>query len=271
MKVTENFYDDYLYDCRVANSILSVDDWEYYGKEVHHVEIPKCEGGVLTPLNSQPLTAYQHWVAGVLQSELVGRKCFAMIPKGVLPGWLESLRIKWQTHHNRTANFTRRSREEYAEMGRKGGLTNKGRIGRKLTEQEIEKFILMASQPKSEEHKQKLRENAYDITGWIWITNGEEETMVPPGSILPQGWGSGRKPVTEETRKKQSERTSGENNPMYGVTPKTKNMRWYKDLKNIVEKMFVPGEEPAGWVKGRLTAHDRRLTPLYLDAETRYD
>lgn len=258
MKFVEDVYCDFLYDCHIANKKLTEEDWEFYGKEVHHTEIPKCENGLLVPLNSQPLTTYQHWIAGVLQSEIWGRKCFAMVPAGVLPPMFEMLRKKWQAIHNQTAQFTLRSREFYAEMGKKGGKQNKGKPGRKRTPEEIEKFRQMASQPKSEETKQKLRENYYDVTGWFWVTNGTEETMVPPDYEFTDGWKRGRLSQSEKTRKLKSIANSGENNPMYGVEPKTKSMRWYKNLKEITEKMFTPGEEPDGWVRGRLTARDRR-------------
>jgi hypothetical protein len=258
MKFVEDIYSDFLYDCYIANLRLTAEDWNWYGREVHHVEVPECEGGLLTPLNSQPLTTYQHWIAGILQSEVVGRKCFAMVPKGVLPPLFEMLRIKWQTHHNRTANFTRRTSEEYAEIGRVGGSKNKGKPGRKRTAKEIERFREMASQPKSEETKRKLRENRFKVDGWVWITNSFEETMVPPEYSLPPGWVYGRKPISAETRKRKSKATSGKNNPMFGVEPKTKQMRWYKNLSQVTEKMFIPGEEPTGWVRGRLTAQDRR-------------
>ena len=258
MRFVEDIYCDFLYDCYIANQRLTEEDWLYYGKETHHLEIPKCQGGELTPLNSQDLTSYQHWVAGVLQSEIVGRKCFAMVPKGVLPPMFEELRLRWQAHHNRTAKFPLKSREEYAEMGRNGGKKNKGKPGRKLTDAEIQRFRQYASLPKTEEHRQKLRENYYDISGWIWITNGSEETMVPSEFVLPPGWIQGRRPISDETKKKMSKRKSGEGNPMFGVTPKTKQMKWFKNLEQVVEKMFIPGEEPSGWVKGRLTARDRR-------------
>jgi hypothetical protein len=95
IRFVEDIYYDYLHDCYQANKRLSPDDWMWYGRELHHIEIPECEGGKLGPLNEQHLTTYQHWVAGVLQSEVTGRLCFAYIPKGVLPGWIEVLRIKW--------------------------------------------------------------------------------------------------------------------------------------------------------------------------------
>lgn len=254
----EKIYDDYLHYCYTINKSLTEEDWEYYGREVHHIEVPDCEGGLLTPTNSQPLTTYQHWIAGVLQSEVVGRKCFAMVPRGVLPPHLEILRKKWQTWHNKTGNFPVRPTEFYSAIGKVGGSMNKGKPGRKPAESEIERFRQYASLPKTEEHKQKLRDNYYDISGWVWITDGVDETMAAPETDFPDGWGLGRKPVTGETREKMSERMSGKGNPMYGVTPKTKQMRWYKNLDQTLEKMFTPGEEPSGWVKGRLTARDRR-------------
>lgn len=91
----EKIYDDFLFDCYIANQRLTDEDWRYYGKEEHHIEIPDRDGGILTPLNSQFLTTYQHWIAGVLQSELLGKCCFAMVPKNVLPGNFEKLRKKW--------------------------------------------------------------------------------------------------------------------------------------------------------------------------------
>ena len=95
IRFAEDIYCDYLHDCHQANKRLSPDDWMWYGRELHHIEIPNCDGGTLGPLNSQYLTTYQHWVAGVLQSEVVGQTCFAFVPRGVLPGWIEVLRKKW--------------------------------------------------------------------------------------------------------------------------------------------------------------------------------
>lgn len=91
----EDVYLDFLYDCHVANKNLTTEDWEVFGKENHHVSIPKQDGGELTPLNSQYLTTYQHWIAGVLQSKVLQKCCFACVPKGVLPPYLEELRLKW--------------------------------------------------------------------------------------------------------------------------------------------------------------------------------
>jgi hypothetical protein len=96
MKTIEEVYDDYLYDCHIANKRLTPEEWQYYGREEHHIEIPSRDGGVLTPLNSQHLTTYQHWVAGVLQSEVLQKCCFAYVPKNRLPKDLEKLRIKWR-------------------------------------------------------------------------------------------------------------------------------------------------------------------------------
>jgi hypothetical protein len=109
-------YDEFLYDCYIANQRLTDEDWIYYGKEKHHIEIPARDEGVLTPLNSQPLTTYQHWIAGVLQSEVLGKCCFAFVPKGALPAELETLRIKWEI-----LKFTPEQRRERMLKG----LTNR--------------------------------------------------------------------------------------------------------------------------------------------------
>jgi hypothetical protein len=110
-------YDEFLYDCYIANQRLTAEDWFYYGKETHHVEIPSRDGGLLTSLNSQPLTLYQHWIAGVLQSEVLDKVCFACIPKGVLPHWVEQLRLQrlGQDTGTRNANRAPEQRSESAK------------------------------------------------------------------------------------------------------------------------------------------------------------
>jgi hypothetical protein len=95
-----------------------------------------------------------------------------------------------------------------------------------------------------------MKQNHFDITGWLWITNGVDETMISPNSSIPEGWNKGRKPKSEETLKVMSDRFSGKGNPMFGVEPKTKQMRWY-NLDNKEEKMYIPGEQPKGWELGR--------------------
>lgn len=107
IRYVEDIYCDYLYDCYQANKRLTDDDWMWYGRELHHIEIPNCNGGIHHPLNSQHLTTYQHWVAGVLQSEMLGKQCFAFVPKGVLPTWIEILRLKWSADQNRRIARTR--------------------------------------------------------------------------------------------------------------------------------------------------------------------
>jgi hypothetical protein len=101
IRYVEDIYADFLYDCYIANQRLTEDGWLYYGREEHHIEIPKRDGGTLGPLNSQYLTTYQHWVAGVLQSEVLQKCCFAFVPKGVLPMMVEQLRIKWRKEHSK--------------------------------------------------------------------------------------------------------------------------------------------------------------------------
>jgi hypothetical protein len=102
----EKVYDDYLYDCHIANQRLTPEDWAYCGKEEHHIEIPNRDGGVLTPCNSQYLTTYQHWVAGVLQSEVLQKICYAFVPKGVLPLRVDLLRKKWASKHGLNNSYS---------------------------------------------------------------------------------------------------------------------------------------------------------------------
>ena len=111
-------YDEFLYDCYIANQRLTAEDWHYYGKEVHHIEIPRRDEGVLTPLNSQPLTIYQHWIAGVLQSEVLGKCCFGFLPANVLPPAYELLRKKWQVAH-RNETIPTLTPEQWSEINRK--------------------------------------------------------------------------------------------------------------------------------------------------------
>ena len=110
VRYVEDIYSDYLHDCYQANKRLSPDDWMWYGRELHHIEIPNCDGGTLGPLNEQHLTTYQHWVAGVLQSEVLGRTCFAFVPASVLPGWVDDLRKKWCGWSNRQNTKLREER-----------------------------------------------------------------------------------------------------------------------------------------------------------------
>lgn len=117
IRFVEDIYADFLFDCYIANQHLTDEDWHYYGREEHHIELPERDGGVLTPLNSQPLTTYQHWIAGALQSEVLGKCCFACVPKGVLPPMFEALRAKWQSAH---------SSEMFEKTGHK--ISNRGKM-----------------------------------------------------------------------------------------------------------------------------------------------
>jgi hypothetical protein len=117
IRYVEDIYADYLYDCYIANQRLTEEEWLYYGKEEHHIEVPNRDGGLLTPLNSQHLTTYQHWVAGVLQSEMLQKVCFAFMPKDVLPTWMEDLRLKWLAHHHRL-NTVKRENNRHIDPDR---------------------------------------------------------------------------------------------------------------------------------------------------------
>jgi len=128
----EKVYDDYLYDCYIANRQLTDEDWLYYGREEHHVEIPTRDGGLLTPCNSQYLTKYQHWIAGILQSEVLQKCCFSMVPKKSIPPHLEELRKKWVLDLAREGNeaWLRSTTAEERSRAAKGDTTQEERSQR---------------------------------------------------------------------------------------------------------------------------------------------
>ena len=202
-------YDDYLYLCYLLNQDLTPEEWEYHGREEHHIEIPDRDRGLLTPLNSQHLTTYQHWVAGVLQSEVLGKKCYAFIPKGHLPGKLEVLRIKWDADHvknnvplDRLVEVGKSVSPEFlSRIGAKGGSRGKGTKRGPHTE-DRKANIGRGNKGKtvSEESRQKCRENAFDCTGFFWVTDGTLELWCSPGTEVPLNWRKGRKSTTRKKK-----------------------------------------------------------------------
>ena len=128
----EKVYDDFLYDCYIANLQLTEEDWLYYGREEHHIEIPNRDEGVLTPYNSQYLTTYQHWAAGILQSEVLQKCCFSMVPKKSIPPHLEDLRKKWVLDSAREGNeaWLRSTTAEERSRAAKGDTTHEERSQR---------------------------------------------------------------------------------------------------------------------------------------------
>jgi hypothetical protein len=124
MKTIEEVYDFYLYDCYIANQRLTPEDWQYYGREEHHIEEPKCKGGKLNSLNSQFLTTYQHWIAGILQSEVRGHLSFAYVPAERLPPFFEMLRKKWvnQTGTSNLLNPYNKSKSHNTQREQSAGV-----------------------------------------------------------------------------------------------------------------------------------------------------
>jgi len=125
------------------------------------------------------------------------------------------------------------------------------RTGKKQTPEAIEKTRqALTGRKRTPEQIQRIRENAIHPKGWFWITDGEQERWVAPDAIIPANWEKGRKKVSEETLEKMGTGKKGSKNPMFGVKPKSASMRWY-NIDNLEENMFVPGEQPEGWVLGR--------------------
>jgi len=192
IRFVEDIYADFLFDCYIANQHLTDEDWHYYGREEHHIDLPERDGGVLTPLNSQPLTTYQHWIAGTLQSEVLGKCCFACVPKNKLPPIFEMLRSKWQREH---------CKERYAQSGHK--ISNRGKM---WITNGIEQKLIHRSEtipagwwngrvPHSEETRRKISKK-----GKGRPITGETRAKL---RARPNNW-VGRK-HSEESKKKQSE------------------------------------------------------------------
>jgi hypothetical protein len=171
----ERVYDDFLYDCYIANKRLTPEDWVEYGRERHHMEIPARDNGVLTPLNAQDLTQYQHWVAGVLQSEVLQKGCFAMIPVGALPVNLEVIRAKWV--------------QELAREGNQAWLTN-------TTPEERSKMAMGDSTPEERSRRTSL--------GWQRMSEEARRERIIKSNVLRS------KESKEEATRKRLEKMSPE-------------------------------------------------------------
>lgn len=70
---------------------------------------------------------------------------------------------------------------------------------------------------------------------------GTEQRFFSNNEMIPEGWIKG---ASDEVKRKCSERSSGENNPRYGL----RNEKFYNNGK--INKLFVFGQEPKGWTHG---------------------
>jgi hypothetical protein len=200
-------YDNFLMDCHQANKRLTPEDWEWFGCELHHVDIPACEGGELTPLNSQPLTLVQHWKAGVLQSEVWGRKCFAFVPAGVLPQFFEELRKKWDASQLSSEHQSLASQcvkpETRSENGRRMGVSNRGKKKASWTPSRREKTVAsLTGKSKTDEHNAAVADGVkklWETRKAVWWVSPSGETRFVPVEEAPEGWQRGRvwRPVHE--------------------------------------------------------------------------
>ncbi len=78
----------------------------------------------------------------------------------------------------------------------------------------------------------------------FWINNGLQETWHPGGQLLPPGWKKGRAPKTVQ------EMTARTRTQLVGLT--VKGTRWYKSPDEMNNGRFVEGEQPRGWILGRI-------------------
>ena len=78
----------------------------------------------------------------------------------------------------------------------------------------------------------------------FWINNGRKEMLVEDGPRVrkDKGWVKGRLPIKPETLQKH--RTMRKNY--------VGGMRWFRNPEGTEEKMFFPGNEPNGWVRGKI-------------------
>lgn len=77
----------------------------------------------------------------------------------------------------------------------------------------------------------------------IAYNNGTKTIYLNKGDKVPHGYIKGS---TENFRKKRQVATKGRNNPRYG----SRGEKWFNN--GFVNKLYVPGKEPAGFVKGMI-------------------
>jgi hypothetical protein len=122
-------------------------------------------------------------VAGVLQSEVLQKLCFAAVPRGALKGRLEILRQKWQSEGN---------------MGE-----NNGMYGRTATDETRQLLSIL---------RQGELNPSYGKGWWHHPKTGEHRKSAErPGDEWVEG-------MSDEYKQEMSLKLSGENNPRFGVT-----------------------------------------------------
>lgn len=182
----EKVYDDFLYDCHIANLRLTEEDWLYYGREEHHVEIPNRDEGVLTPCNSQYLTRYQHWIAGILQSEVLQKCCFMCIPEGSIPKSLEGLRFKWRSWSGKQSAITNAANQSsiYCQTNRNKGLETQRQRKIGFFDPELHKRTSPLGTARAKELGVGLFDPVIQERGRV---KGVESTMKPVILVHPEG------------------------------------------------------------------------------------
>jgi hypothetical protein len=75
------------------------------------------------------------------------------------------------------------------------------------------------------------------------------------------GEGSAGHKMPEDRKESLRQQYKGTGNPMFGVKPKSAEMRWF-NLNGEKEKMFVPGSQPQGWNLGRKKPSEETLRKL---------
>jgi hypothetical protein len=189
IRFVEDIYADFLFDCYIANQRLTDEDWFYYGREEHHIEVPTRDGGILTPLNSQSLTTYQHWIAGVLQSEMLNKKCYACVPSGVLPPMFETLRKKWDKLARTGKVASKVTREKMSDKKKGRSMPTEVREKIRATALSKREDFIRVQTP------EMLEANRLARLGKVWFHDPIEKTerYFYPGQ-QPSTWIKGRLP-----------------------------------------------------------------------------
>jgi len=199
-----------------------------------------------------------HWMAGVLQSEILSKCCFACVPKGVLPPLFEILREKWQREY---------AKERYAQTGHK--ISNRGKM---WVTDGIEQRLIHRSEPipvgwqkgrlpHTNETRKKISEK-----GKGRPISEETRTKL---RARPSAW-KGKK-HTLESKIKQSESAKNRkphtrNSPKkFGSDNHNHGKKWFSNAGKTEEGMFFTGEQPEGWILGK----KKRTTGYKLPEETK--
>jgi hypothetical protein len=241
---------------RIYNDLINkrrFDPYQGAYKEDHHI-IPSSLGGGDESSNIVTLSAREHYVAHLLLEKIHRKEKSA---------WLKMAKALWCmvgfSNKEQRYKVTSKQFEIIRKISAKASST--WMLGAKLITngtdytyikdgESIPIGFWQQGKPKSEETKERMsktRKNMYRITDGIvtlWINRGES---------IPDGWRAGHCFITEETKAKIAQKGKGRK---FSETTKNNMSKGRKGKfhynNGTIMKFFFPGEEPEGWVKGKL-------------------